>query len=218
MGISIFILAGIDLGSKWIVTQYLQINLDYKQRQDLLIQESVSLHPGLEQISLVGNGGKILRFKLYFNDRFAFSTGPRLQNYGIYIAIASMLFLFLLFFLFKEYSRGKIHFYAWILILSGSISNMIDRLYLVSFVDRTWFFSLKPVLGKISGVIDFIDMAWFGWGGFHNIPVLEMLTYKRWPVYNIADVYLFLGILLLITGYKDLIANLIFGIFRKPVL
>ncbi|HCP08517.1 MAG TPA: signal peptidase II [Candidatus Moranbacteria bacterium] len=72
--------------------------------------------------------------------------------------------------IFKKFSIFKLsnfQFLGLVLILSGAISNIIDRLHL-------------------GCVIDFIDL-------------------KYWPVFNLADVFIVLGaILLLLTSFKKL--------------
>jgi signal peptidase II len=78
---------------------------------------------------------------------------PTLMLYPVWSAI----FLGLVYLFFKKYPR---HSYAILLILTGSFSNLIDRVY-------------------YGCVIDFINI-------------------KVWPVFNLADSFIFLGVLILI--------------------
>jgi signal peptidase II len=77
----------------------------------------------------------------------------------------------IIFFLSRWFSKEKNIFsrLALLLIISGAISNMVDRI-------------------SYGCVIDFIDL-------------------KFWPVFNLADTYITLGIILLA-----------FGIFKNPII
>lgn len=50
-------------------------------------------------------------------------------------------------------------------VIGGGIGNLIDRIF-------------RPF-----GVVDFIDVQWFGW---ENAP-LKVLRMERWPTFNVAD-------------------------------
>lgn len=72
---------------------------------------------------------------------------------------------------------SKPHSFPLILIMSGAFSNVIDRLY-------------------FGCVIDFIDLKF--WPASIAIPLSGI---AGWPVFNIADVYITVGAIILITKY-----------------
>ncbi|MCX6766702.1 MAG: signal peptidase II [Candidatus Moranbacteria bacterium] len=77
---------------------------------------------------------------------------------AIFYLVWSLIMIFLLYLIFK--TKSYIQKFFTILILSGAISNMIDRI-------------------RLGCVVDYIDL-------------------KFWPVFNLADVYITLGIILIV--------------------
>lgn len=66
-------------------------------------------------------------------------------------------------------------------ILGGGIGNLIDRIF-------------RP-----TGVVDFIDVKWFGFENLANTP-LDFLSWNRWPTFNVADAAVVVcGIILIIS-------------------
>lgn len=99
-----------------------------------------------------------LRFSLFQNKSILFNFSPFL--YYFFFA----LILFGLFFFLIKFSKTKISFFLWLIII-GAISNFLDYIFFGS-------------------VIDFIDFLFF-------------------PIFNLADLYIVLGISgILIFGMK----------------
>jgi signal peptidase II len=73
------------------------------------------------------------------------------------------------------------------LILGGAVGNLIDRTFYGIFFDYAPLF-----YGK---VVDFFDVDFFDFTLFGR-------SYDRWPVFNIADAAVTIGVLVLILFYK----------------
>lgn len=84
-----------------------------------------------------------------------------------FLIIPIIVLIFVFSFALKETNR--IARIALVLILSGGIGNIIDRLF-------------RPL-----GVVDFLDVKFFGIFGL-----------QRWPTFNFADSYVVIGITLFI--------------------
>ncbi|KAB2846587.1 MAG: signal peptidase II, partial [Ignavibacterium sp.] len=72
-------------------------------------------------------------------------------------------------------------------ILGGAVGNLIDRTFYGVFFDYAPLF-----YGK---VVDFFDFDFFNFTLFGR-------SYDRWPVFNIADAAVTIGVLILILFYK----------------
>ncbi len=74
------------------------------------------------------------------------------------------------------------------LILGGAIGNLIDRVF------YGIFYSYAPLFyGK---VVDFLDFEFFNFEIFGR-------SYDRWPIFNIADMAVSIGVLVLLIFYKQ---------------
>ena len=68
-------------------------------------------------------------------------------------------------------------------IIGGGVGNIIDRIFRFE-----------------TGVVDFIDMPWFGLHQFDNTPVLKFLSMDRWPTFNVGDAFVVVcGVTLIIS-------------------
>ncbi|AHH12493.1 Lipoprotein signal peptidase [Borrelia hermsii YBT] len=145
--IFISILVFIDQWSKYLVVKYISI--------------------GTEYLSFFGDFFKIIHVR---NTGILFSIGANINSSLknlFFLVIPIIILVFVFCFVLKE--TNKIARIALILILSGGIGNIIDRLF-------------RPL-----GVVDFLDVKFFGIFGL-----------QRWPTFNFADSYVVIGITLFI--------------------
>jgi len=116
--------------------------------------------------------GDLIIFRHIRNTAIAFGLGrdiPAELKQILFLIIPLCVIVFIFLFLLK--TKDLKPFQRWILcaIMGGGIGNLLDRF-------------IRP-----AGVVDFIDMKTFGLFGF-----------KRWPVYNIADMTIVIGISIII--------------------
>ena len=202
---AVLFLGGLDLGSKYLLSQELRFHLSYAQRQERPKISWAEKSPR-EQYSLLGAGGRYLRLRLYFNDRGMMGLGARQSPMSLLWAAVGILGLACLPFVLQKMSihsktarrlfEAPLCRCSWILLLSGSLANWIDRIFLKSLWDRSWSLGLYPRSGHVQGVTDFIDVIWYG-NRFSGWPILQDYAWERWPVFNLADVYLLIGLVML---------------------
>ena len=120
--------------------------------------------------------GDFLRFTLIQNPAIAFSIGRSIQPDILRISLLILPLIVLIiiigyYFLTNELSQ----FQRWLisLLLGGGIGNYIDRLF-------------RP-----SGVVDFIDVKFFG-----------IFGWERYPTFNIADSSVVIAGILLMISYS----------------
>ena len=114
-------------------------------------------------------------FVLAYNRGTAFSALGDLGDArgligGLSLVVALVLFVAVLRSDAPSGRRGWFQLLAYALIASGAIGNGVDRLF-------------RDAPGGSTGVVDFIRIH-YPWGG-------------SWPVFNVADVWVFLGAVLL---------------------
>lgn len=128
--------------------------------------------------------------------RITFVENPGMA-FGIDLGVSSKLFLSLfsiiasigiLYYLYKVRHNGLILRLSLALILGGALGNLIDRVfYGVIFGYSNLFF------GR---VVDFIDVDFF------NINLLGY-NYDRWPIFNVADMSVSIGVIMLLLFSKS---------------
>lgn len=189
------ILAGLDLASKLWITGILNFNVTSHQIGQVQPDATYkSLYDGVERYDLPAIPGNILTFRLVFNDRFVFGTGPSAPVLGLFLTSFALIFLF--FYRWHNWSSG--HPLAWLLVFSGAAGNLIDKIFVKSLETRAWIPSIGTKEKCVSGVVDFIDVIWFGWKRMEEVWFLEWLSWERWPTFNIADSMIVVGIILLL--------------------
>jgi signal peptidase II len=122
--------------------------------------------------------GDWLRFRLVFNENAAF--GVQFQKLLPFVHPAvfyGVVFLVLLAVLLRTYFRPAVREDAWarlgiVLIIAGGMGNTIDRVVhhkVTDFID-----------------VDFFDLSW-------DLGPLGQLHLERWPVINLADIWITVG-------------------------
>ncbi|MCR9141985.1 MAG: signal peptidase II [bacterium] len=194
------VLVGADLYTKKLATDNLTFHLGYHQHW--LIEDPVNsdaLRDGLPQYDVLGEDGKYVKFRLVFNDRFVFGLGPSAPVLGLFLTMTATFFLIL----YRWHNPRLGYSAAWLLVFSGAFGNLIDKFFIKSLVTREWVFSLSPQPGYVSGVVDMVECIWFGWDAVRDIFLLNMLSMRSWPTFNLADSLIVVGIVLLLLSMRE---------------
>lgn len=141
------------------------------------------MHLG-ESIQVIGDF-----FKITFteNPGMAFGFDPG-SEFKLFISIFSLVASIALFiYLFAVRNKSLSLRIAIALILGGAIGNVIDRMFYGLIYDYAPVF-----FGK---VVDFFDFDFFNFSIFGR-------SYDRWPIFNIADAAVSIGVLILLFFYK----------------
>lgn len=128
-------------------------------------------------------------FKITFieNPGMAFGFHPG-SDFKLWISLFSLIAsIGLLLYLYLARKKSFSLRIAIALILGGAIGNLIDRMFYGIIYDYAPIF-----YGK---VVDFFDFDFF------NFSILGR-SYDRWPIFNIADASVTIGVLILIFFYK----------------
>ncbi len=114
---------------------------------------------------------------------FGMEFGGRLGR-SLFTIVASILIIYFIYINRKEskYLRVSLSF-----ILAGALGNLIDRAFYGVIYDYAPLFQGK--------VVDFFQI---------NIPDITIFgrTFTTWPIFNLADLYVTVGFLMIILGYK----------------
>ncbi len=131
--------------------------------------------------------GDFFRFTFVENPGMAFGYDPG-SSFKLIISIFSLVAsIGLIFYLYVIRDKSWSLKIAIALILGGAIGNLIDRTFYGLFFDYSPLF-----YGK---VVDFFDVDFFDFTLFGR-------SYDRWPVFNIADAAVTIGVLILVFFYK----------------
>jgi len=141
------------------------------------------MYPG-QSIPVIGDFFKITFIE---NPGMAFGFNPG-SDFKLWISIFSIIASVGLFiYLYSSKNSSLSLRIALALILGGAIGNLIDRAFYGLIYDYA------PVFyGK---VVDFLDFDFFNFTIFGR-------NYDRWPIFNIADASVTVGVLILILFYK----------------
>jgi signal peptidase II len=137
-----------------------------------------------ESISVIGDF-----FKITFteNPGMAFGFDPG-SDFKLFISVFSLVAsIGLLIYLFTVRNKSLSLKIAIALILGGAVGNVIDRMFYGLIYDYAPLF-----YGK---VVDFFDFDFFNFSIFGR-------SYDRWPIFNIADAAVSIGVLILLVFYK----------------
>lgn len=131
--------------------------------------------------------GDFFRFTFVENPGMAFGYDPG-SKFKLIISVFSLVAsIGLIFYLYVIRDKSWSLKIAIALILGGAVGNLIDRTFYGLFFDYSPLF-----YGK---VVDFFDVDFFDFTLFGR-------SYDRWPVFNIADAAVTIGVLVLVLFYK----------------
>jgi len=141
------------------------------------------MHLG-ESISVIGN---FFRITFTENPGMAFGFDPG-SDFKLLISIFSLVAsVGLLIYLFASRNKSLSLRIAIALILAGALGNVFDRMF------YGLIYHYAPLFyGK---VVDFFDFDFFNFTLFGR-------SYERWPIFNIADASVTVGVLILLFFYK----------------
>lgn len=128
-------------------------------------------------------------FKITFteNPGMAFGFDPG-SDFKLFISVFSLVAsIGLLVYLYAVRNKSLSLKIAIALILGGAVGNVIDRMFYGLIYDYAPLF-----YGK---VVDFFDFDFFNFSIFGR-------SYDRWPIFNIADAAVSIGVLILLFFYK----------------
>lgn len=137
-----------------------------------------------EKIPIIGN---FFRITFIENPGMAFGFDPGI-NFKLWISIFSLAASvgLIIYIYFVRNQRLSLRL-ALAFILGGAAGNLIDRMF------YGVFYGYAPVF--YGRVVDFLDVDFFDFSIFGR-------SYDRWPIFNIADAAVTIGVLILIIFYK----------------
>jgi signal peptidase II len=138
-----------------------------------------------ESISVIGNFFKITFFE---NPGMAFGFNPG-SEFKLWIAIFSLIAsVGLIVYLYVVRNKSLSLRIALAMILGGAVGNLIDRVF------YGIIYKYAPAFyGK---VVDFFDFDFFNFAIFGR-------SYDRWPIFNIADASVTIGVIILVLFYRQ---------------
>ncbi len=137
-----------------------------------------------QRINVIGN---FFRITFVENPGMAFGIDPGI-DWKLWISIFSLVAsIALIIYIYVSRKQSLLFRISLAFILGGAVGNLIDRLF------YGIFYHYAPLFfGK---VVDFFDFDFF------NITFLGK-SYDRWPVFNIADSAVTIGVFMLIFFYR----------------
>ncbi len=146
--------------------------------------------PGMPLYSSEPILGNFLRFTYIQNPGMAFGIDFGWKSFFAFFSIIASLAILL--YLYKVRQESRVVRFSLALILGGAIGNLIDRVFYGPLFDHTAFFHGR--------VIDFIDFDFF------NIHLFGY-NFSRFPVFNIADASVTIGVVLLLVFHRRTMEN-----------
>ena len=119
-------------------------------------------------------------FLLTYVENKGGAFGIQLGGSSFYFVASIIVILYILFYLWQHPEEGKLQRFSLALILGGAFGNLYDR-------------------ALFRSVTDFFDFEFFDIPPFH-IGRAHFSGLERWPVFNIADSAVTVGILLLLSA------------------
>jgi signal peptidase II len=137
-----------------------------------------------EKIPIIGN---FFRITFIENPGMAFGVDPG-TNFKLWISLFSLVAsIGLIIYIYIVRNQRFSMRLGLAFILGCAIGNLIDRMF------YGVFYGYAPVL--YGRVVDFLDVDFFDFSLFGR-------NYDRWPIFNIADAAVTIGVLILIIFYK----------------
>lgn len=138
-----------------------------------------------ERIHVLGN---FFRITFIENPGMAFGFDPGI-NFKLWISVFSIIAsIGLVIYIYYVRNQNLSLRLALAFILGGAIGNLIDRLFYGVFYGYSSVF-----YGR---VVDFLDFDFFHFSIFGK-------TFDRWPIFNIADAAVTMGVIILIFFYRQ---------------
>ena len=138
-----------------------------------------------QRISVIGN---FFRITFIENPGMAFGFDPGI-NFKLWISIFSILAsIGLIAYIYHVRKQSMVLKLALAFILGGAIGNLIDRLF------YGIFYGYAPLF--YGHVVDFLDFDFFHFTLFGR-------TFDRWPIFNIADAAVTIGVVMLLFFYNQ---------------
>lgn len=132
-------------GLKWFFKSFIWLGL-IMLSIDILTKQIV-MHAGVEDGGLIADWGIVrIRYVLNYNAAFGLGASDHLVSRILYLSFASIVTIGIIVYLILKRKTTKLYVRAClILVISGAIGNMIDRIF----------------YGPEFAVVDWIDFYWF---------------------------------------------------------
>ena len=138
-----------------------------------------------ESISVIGNFFKITFIE---NPGMAFGFNPG-SDFKLWISVFSLIAsVGLIVYLYVVRNKSLSLRIALAMILGGAVGNLIDRVF--------YGIIYKYAPAFYGRVVDFFDFDFFNFAIFGR-------SYDRWPIFNIADASVTIGVIILIVFYRQ---------------
>jgi signal peptidase II len=138
-----------------------------------------------QRIHVLGN---FFRITFIENPGMAFGFNPGI-NFKLWISIFSIIAsMGLIVYIYRVRNQSLILRLALAFILGGAIGNLIDRMF------YGIFYGYAPLF--YGHVVDFLDFDFFHFSLFGR-------TFDRWPIFNIADASVTIGVIILLFFYNQ---------------
>ena len=146
--------------------------------------------PGMPYQSSINVLGNFFKITYIENPGMAFGLQIGGKLFLSLFTIFATILLF--FFLYKNRQEGFLLRLALAFILGGAVGNLIDRVFYGKLYDYAPYF-----YGR---VVDFLHFD------FPNFTIFGKTIYS-WPIFNVADISVTVGFLMILLGYKKIFQN-----------
>lgn len=173
---------------------------------DQVVKFAVHNHMALgEEIQIVGNWLKLHHTE---NPGMAFGINPDFKNFKIVLTTFRLFAMFGIGYYIYYLAKQKVHqglIWCVALILAGAIGNVIDSAFYGVLFDNAPANAPTPWFhGKV------VDMFYFDiWSGpvADWVPIWGGKYLFLWPIFNVADASIFIGVAIILTMQKQFFAK-----------